>query len=82
MAECYEQFNDILDSQHKDANTNARKNKAWETILNQHKAKFPNVSRTVHDLKTKLSKLKMEARAKPSSHLGGISRNGRMMLVI
>ena len=62
LAEKYDEFKEVIDSQHKDAGTNNWKCKAWESIFEQHKARFPKVDRTRDELKQKLFKLKMEAR--------------------
>ena len=62
LADKYEEFKDVLDAKHKDVNTNWRKREDWESVLEQHRARFSHVERTLEDLKTKLSKLKMESR--------------------
>ena len=62
LADKYEEYKDVLDAKHKDVNTNRRKREAWESVLEQHRARFPHVERTLEDLKTKLSKLKMDSR--------------------
>ena len=64
LAERYEEYKDILDSPHKDVNTNSKKRKAWNGICSQHAGRFPHVARTLSDLKLKLSKLKMDSRQK------------------
>ena len=58
----YEEKQEVLDAAHRDANTNQKKNKAWEEIVTLHSQKFPLVSRTRDDLKMKLSKLKTSAK--------------------
>lgn len=64
LAERYEEYKDILDSPHKDVNTNSKKRKAWDAMCSQHEARFPHVVRSMSDLKLKLSKLKMDSRQK------------------
>ena len=64
LAERYEEYKDILDSPHKDVNTNSKKRKAWNGICSQHAGRFLHVARTLSDLKLKLSKLKMDSRQK------------------
>ncbi|XP_064621659.1 uncharacterized protein LOC135484274 [Lineus longissimus] len=64
LAKCYEEFKDIIDTPHRDANINAKKKKAWDNICSQHKTRFPHIERSKDDLKLKLSKLKMESREK------------------
>ena len=61
LADKYEEYKDIVDAKHKDANTNKKKKAVWEAIFSQHKARF-EVERSLDDLKSRLSKLKSEAK--------------------
>ena len=60
IAEKFDELKDILESKHKDVNTNRKKKDAWEVILTQHRARFPTTNLTLGDLKNRFSKLKSE----------------------
>lgn len=62
LAEKLDEMKDLLESKHKDVNTNRKKKDAWELILTQHRARFPTTNRTGEDLKNRLSKLKSESK--------------------
>ena len=62
LTTCYENYKDILDAAHRDANTNSKKNEAWEKIVSLHRNRFPHVARSREDLRVKLSKLKSSAK--------------------
>ena len=62
IAEKFDELKDVLESKHKDVNTNCKKKDAWEFILTQHRARFPTTNRTLGDLKYRLSKLKSESK--------------------
>ena len=62
LAEKYEEHKNTIDAKHKDAGTNKIKKEVWVTILTQHRARFPQVERSLDDLKSRLSKLKSESR--------------------
>lgn len=62
LADKYEEFKGFIDAKHKDADTNKKKKQAWESIVTQHSARFPQVERSLEDLKARLSKLKSEAK--------------------
>lgn len=62
LTSMYEEFKEILDASHRDADTNKKKNEAWEKIISLHRNRFPHVARSREDLRVKLSKLKSGAK--------------------
>lgn len=62
LTELYEEYKEVLDDNHRDANTNNKKNEAWGDIVRRHNSRFPFVSRGKDDLRSKLGKLKSGAR--------------------
>ena len=61
LADKYEEFKDIIDSKHKDVNTN-RKKGGMGIGASATSSKIPHVERTMDTLKNKLSKLKSDSR--------------------
>ena len=50
LTSMYEEFKEILDASHRDADTNKKKNEAWEKIISLHRNRFPHVARSREDL--------------------------------
>ena len=62
LVEKYEQYKDMLEAKHKDANTNRKKRDIWIAIIEQHNSRFSDCTRTELELKNRLTKLKSESK--------------------
>ena len=53
VAEKYDEFKDVIDSKHKDVNTNRKKANAWQTIYTQYQGRFSMNNRSLGDIQNK-----------------------------